>query len=113
MLAIVGAGAVVNRLWAAGALAGANATLALNPQPAATQSLTRIQNLTGDQTGQILDLVILVTFAAAVVFVVRHSQRLHRLLTKGEAFVSDHPLLDIVTVFVFTAGFVLTRVVPS
>ncbi len=108
MLAIVGAGAVVNKLWAG----GANTTLALNPR-LATAQLTRVQALTGDQTGRVLEVVILVTFAAFALFVIRHSRRLHRLVLEGEAFVSDHPWLDIVTVFVFTTGLVLTRVIPS
>lgn len=113
MLAIVGVGAIVNRLWPAGALPGANSSLALNSQLSANQSLTRVQALTGDQTGRILEVVMLVTFAAFALFVIRHSRRLHRLVLEGEAFVSDHPWLDIVTVFVFTTGLVLTRVIPS
>jgi hypothetical protein len=108
MLAIVGTGAVVNKLWAS----GANTALALNPR-LATAQLTRVQALTGDQTGRVLEVAILVTFAALVLFVIRHSRRLHRLVLEGEAFVSDHPWLDIVTVFVFTAGFVLTRYTTS
>lgn len=111
MLAIVGVGAVVNKVWYT---VGTSASVAgLSPQLAATQSLTRVQALTGDQTGKVLGVVILVTFAAFVLFVLRHSRRLHRLVTRGEAFVSDHPTLDITTVFIFTVGIVLTRVIPT
>jgi hypothetical protein len=113
MLVIVGVGALANKFWYTSASASANTGLGLSSQLAATQSLTRVQALTNDPTGKVLSVVILVTFAAFALFVVRHSRRLHRLITQGEAFVSDHPWLDVVTVFVFTVGFVLTRVIPA
>jgi hypothetical protein len=108
MLAIVGAGAIVNQ-----ALYSMNLDSTGLLAASAPLASTRVQALTGNQAGWVLYLLILVTFAAAAVFIVRHSRRLQRLLTKSEAFVSDRPLLDIATVLVFTAGFVLTRVIPS
>jgi hypothetical protein len=112
MLAIIGVGTVVNKLWTASSFAGAGASAAtLNPNLAATQGLTRVQLLTNNPNQRILLAVILISFAAFALFFFRHSRRLHRTITRGEAFVSDHPWLDIVTVFVFTAGSVLTRVV--
>lgn len=111
MLAIVGFGVIVNRLWTLGSSANANAALVLNPRLGAAEGLTRVQLLTGDQSGRVLGAVILVAFAAFSLFFIRHSRRLHRLINKGEAFASDHPWLDISTVFVFTAGCVLTQIV--
>jgi hypothetical protein len=49
--------------------------------------------------------------AALTLFLVRHGKRFHKLIVKGEAFVVHHPFLDIAAVFVFTAGFVLTRTI--
>jgi hypothetical protein len=110
MLAIVGVGAVANKLWTASSFAGASAAT-LNPNLAATRGLTRIQLLTNNANQEILTVVIMVTFAAFGLFLARHSQRLHRLVRQGETFASDHPWLDIVSVFVITSGCVLTRVV--
>jgi hypothetical protein len=110
MLAIVGAGVLANRFWPAGSFAGGNADAAFGQQLAAAQPLTRVQVMTGDQSGRILTTVILVTFTAFAVFLLRHSRRARRLVTEGEAFVSDHPLLDIACVFIITAGVVLTRI---
>ncbi len=99
MLAIVGIGLLANQVWTADSMQA----------PAASQPLTRVQALTGNQTGSFLAIVIAITAAAFALFVFRHSIRLHRLINRGEAFVSQNPWLDIVTVMVFTAGFVLTR----
>jgi hypothetical protein len=109
MLAIIGAGAYVNKLWAGSLPGGPAGRLALNSQLAAVQPVTRVQVLTNDRSGLILVLVIIATAVAFAVFTWRHWRRLHRLVNKGEAFVSHHPWLDVATVFVFTAGFVLTR----
>ena len=109
MLAIIGAGAYVNRLWSAGMLNSTTNRLALNTQLAAAEPATRVQALTNDQSGLVLGVVIIATGLAFGVFTFRHWYRLHHFINKGEAFVSQHPWLDIVTVFIFTAGFVLTR----
>jgi hypothetical protein len=108
MLIIVGAGASIDKLWSSGALV-VTGSQTLSPQLAAMQPLTRVQFLTNDQTGSILAGVIILSGLAFAIFIFRHSYRLHRAIHAGEAFVTNHAWLDIATVFVFTAGFILTR----
>ena len=103
MLAIVGTGVLVNKMWNAATLADPTGSLS------AAQPVARIQTLTNDQSSAILAAAIVITAITFAVFVVRHWYRLHRLINKGETFVSHHAWLDIATVFVFTAGFILTR----
>ena len=71
--------------------------------------VSRIQVLTDGQAAWSALLVSAIAGAALALFLVRHGRRLHRLVVQGEAFVSHHPWLDITVVFVFTAGFILTR----
>ncbi len=79
-------------------------TTELNAQP-----VSRIEALTGGQATWSALLVSAIAGAALALFLVRHGRRLHKVLAQGERFVAHHPLLDIAAVFVFTAGFVLTR----
>ncbi|MGC1177261.1 MAG: hypothetical protein WA843_04280 [Candidatus Saccharimonadales bacterium] len=106
MLMIVGIGAVIDRLWPVGS------TVASQPfgsQFASTvQPGSRLEMLTGSHATWLFSVVACLSIIAFTVFLVRHSHRLHRLLVKGESFASNHPLLDIALVFVFTAGFILT-----
>lgn len=106
MLLIVGLGAAVNQYWpwAVQAALVPSELLSSDGQP-----LTRIQTLTNDQTGQILLVVLAITALAFAVFVYRHWYRIHRLVNRGEKFVYQHVWIDVAAVFVFTAGFVLTR----
>lgn len=73
-----------------------------------TQPVSRIQELTGGPTWSALLLSALAGGALAL-FLVRHGRRIHRMIVQGERFVAHHPLLDIAAVFVFTAGYILTR----
>ena len=109
MLAIVGIGAAVNRLWPAGGLSGLAGSQAYSSPLAAAEPLTRVQVLAGSRSPVLVATVVLVTATAFAVFLFRHWRRLHRYLNQGEAFVYRHAWLDIAAVFVFTAGFVLTR----
>jgi hypothetical protein len=73
------------------------------------QPVSRIAVLTGGNAAWSGLLVSALAGAAFMLFLVRHGRRLHKLLVRGEVFVAHHPWLDITVVFVFTAGFVLTR----
>lgn len=73
------------------------------------QPVSRIQTLTGGNASWSTLAVAALAGAAFALFIVRHSLRLHRMLSRGEAFVVHHPKLDLVIVIIFTAGFVLTR----
>lgn len=73
------------------------------------QPVSRIQTLTGNQASWSVLLLSALAGGALALFLVRHGRRLHRMLIRGERFITHHPLLDIAAVFVFTAGYVLTR----
>jgi uncharacterized protein YkwD len=73
------------------------------------QPVSRIQLLTGGQAAWSLAVVSALAGAALALFIVRHGLRFRRLMVESEAFISHHPVLDIAIVFIFTAGFVLTR----
>jgi uncharacterized membrane protein YidH (DUF202 family) len=92
MLTIIGAGVLVNRIWVVSA---------------AAPDQTRLQALTGSQ--ETLAWAVIITSVAFAVFVFRHWHRVHRLINKGEALVYRNGWVDVATVFVFTAGVVLTR----
>jgi len=76
---------------------------------AGSQRVSRIQILTGGQAAWATLAASALAGAAFTLFITRHSLRFHRLLVKGEVFVTHHPLFDMVMVCVFTAGIVLTR----
>lgn len=73
--------------------------------------VSRIAMMTGGDATWSALVLSAIAGAALTLFLVRHGKRFHRLIIKGEAFVVHHPLLDIAAVFVFTAGFVLTRTI--
>ncbi|HUY85463.1 MAG TPA: CAP domain-containing protein [Candidatus Dormibacteraeota bacterium] len=94
---------------------GTPASVAPNAQSAvvegaSAQPVSRIQLLTGGQAAWSALAVSALAGAAFALFIVRNGLRLRRLVLEGESFVAHHPLLDIAIVFVFTAGFVMTRV---
>lgn len=76
---------------------------------ATSQPVSRIQVLTGGQATWSALVISALAGAALALFIVRHGLRLHRVLVRGETFIARHAVLDIAIVFVFTAGFVLTR----
>ncbi len=116
MLMVVVIGLAISSLWSNGSLS----EIALAPAPTllvadqsnaviAVNSVSRIQALTGDHVGWSLVATIALAGSAFALFITRHSLRLHRAFVKGEAFISNYLVFDIVIVFIFTAGFVLTR----
>ncbi len=106
MLAIVGLGAAINHLWPQAVESALLPTPLIDDQG---QPLTRIQTILGNQTETLLLVVLAVTAAAFAVFVFRHWYRVHRMISRGEKFVAQHPWLDIAAVAIFTIGFVITR----
>lgn len=99
----------------AAAVANINFTV---PQPAASDSLpteiasqpvSRIQMITSGRAAWSGLAVSALAGAALMLFVVRHGLKLRLLIFEGEHFFFTHPLLDVVIVFIFSAGFVLTR----
>ena len=103
MLAIVAVGVAVNNALYGTTLGSVNVLTASGPTAS-----TRIGALT-NQSNSIWLAVLAVSAVAFSIFVFRHWYRAHRWFSRGETFVSRHPWFDIVTVFVFTAGFVITR----
>lgn len=74
-----------------------------------SRPVSRIQLVTDGHAAWSLAAVSALAGAALALFITRHSLRLHRVLVRGETYITRHPLLDIAIVFIFTAGFVLTR----
>lgn len=103
MLAIVAVGAAVNNALYGTSLGSASVLAAGGPAAS-----TRIGALT-NQAGWMWLALLAVSAVAFAVFVVRHWYRAHRWFSRGDAFVTRHALFDVALVFVFTAGFVLTR----
>lgn len=119
-----GPSVIVVALYANPAAAAANITFTV-PDPAArtdgtvlgnsvrsqpdSHFVSRIQILTGGKAPWSLVALSTLAIAALVVFIFRHGRRLKKLFVEGEVFISHHPVFDILVVFVFTAGYVLTR----
>jgi hypothetical protein len=101
MLGIVAGGALINEVWmVSSGVAAADPT---------DMSNTRLALITGNHSATLIEVVLMVTFAAFAIFLLAHWYRFHRLLNKGELFVIDHPWFDVSLVFIVTAGVVLTR----
>lgn len=75
----------------------------------ASQTVARIQLLTGGQAAWSALILSALTGAALALFVVRHGLRLHKMFVKGELFVAKHAYLDILITVVLMTGFILTR----
>jgi hypothetical protein len=73
------------------------------------QAVSRVQVLTNGQAAWSLALISALTGAAATLFILRHGFRVKRWLNEGEAFVVQHPYVDVAIVFIVTAGYILTR----
>jgi hypothetical protein len=110
MLAIVGVGALANQALYKSSLLSSKAGAVIGASHAASLGTSsRLQNLLGNQAPWILLAALGITALAFTIFVATHWYRLHRLITKGEAFIIRRPAFEISTVAVFTFGFVLTR----
>lgn len=110
MIGIVSFGALVNQIWnqasGSSAVAAASGT---ELGAAAYNTSTRVQNLLGNQSPVVVLVVILLMVAALAVFTIRHGYRFHRLLNRGEAYVVQHPWVDIAAVAIFTVGAIVVR----
>jgi hypothetical protein len=78
-------------------------------KPTATQNVTRLQLVAGNQTAWSMFVVSTLAAVCLVVFILRHGLFWHRMLVKSEKFVIHHKALDVVLVIVVVAGVVLTR----
>jgi uncharacterized protein YkwD len=75
----------------------------------AAKPVSRVQVLTNGQAAWSLAAISALTGAAVTLFILRHGFRVKRWLNEGEAFVVQHPYVDVAIVFVITAGYILTR----
>jgi hypothetical protein len=84
---------------------------AATSQPAelAAQPVARVQVLTGGRATWTALAVGILAGAALAVLLLRHGWYWRRLVTRGELFITHHPILDIVAVLIVMSGFVLTR----
>lgn len=73
------------------------------------QKISRIQLITGGQAAWSALMLSALTGAALALFIVRHGLRLHKILVRGEVFISRHAFLDIFITIVVMSGFILTR----
>jgi uncharacterized protein YkwD len=82
-----------------------------NAQPTepSSQSVSRLALVGDKQPSWSLVAIVLIASSALTFFVVNHALRLRRALVKGETFLTHHPAFDMIIVFVFMVGFVLTR----
>lgn len=71
--------------------------------------VSRVELLTNGQATWSIAVVSAVLGASVAVFVVRHGYRVHRVVSRGEAFIAHHPAIDIVIVFVITASYLLIQ----
>jgi uncharacterized membrane protein YidH (DUF202 family) len=108
VLAIMGTGVAVNRLWLTGGTTSLKTALSVNPQLSG-QSVARIQTLTGSQATWTVAVVSFIAGVALGLFILRDWYRLHRLINRGEHFIYKHRWFDLALVLVFTAGFVLAN----
>ncbi|MEO7364399.1 MAG: CAP domain-containing protein [Candidatus Saccharimonadales bacterium] len=75
----------------------------------ASKNVARIQLITGGHATWSLFAMSVLACSALLVFLLRHGLYLRRLILQSEAYISHHPVLDIIVVTVITAGFLLTR----
>jgi hypothetical protein len=79
-----------------------------NSQPS-SQLISRLALLPGGSSEWALLGVTTLLGAAFATFIIRHGLRLHRVLKKGEKFVTHHPLFDTTIVAILVIGLILTR----
>lgn len=79
----------------------------VNAEPS-IKNISRLQVFAGQQAWVAYAASALIG-AALAVFVVRHTRKIHRWITKSEYFIAHHPWLDIAMVLIITVGFVVTR----
>lgn len=72
------------------------------------KTISRFQTLTG-QSALAAYAISAIIGAAATIFIIRHTRKIHRWVTRSEYFIAHHPWLDIAMVLVVTVGYVITR----
>lgn len=72
------------------------------------KTVSRLQVLAGQQAWVAYGASALIG-AALAIFIVRHTRKIHRWVTKSEYYIAHHPWFDIAMVVVITAGFIVTR----
>lgn len=97
MLGIAGIGYLTDKYWPSGLA------------DSASLGTTRIETIAGGQNGWALSLIVIMAGLAFGIFLFQHWFRVHRMISRGEAFVVKHPWFDISLVAVFTVGVLLTR----
>ena len=103
MLAIMAGGIAVDRSWEP----GNHGQAAVSAGTSVFGETSRLELLSGSSAVWLSTLVAVVALAALALFMARNGLRFHRLLVRSEHFITSHGMLDIATVAVFTAGFVL------
>lgn len=87
----------------------AGAAPSATPKTVTAQNVSRIQLLTNGKAAW--STFVITVFAAVClgVFILRHGLFWHRTLIKGQKFIMNHKLLDLILVATAVIGFVLTR----
>lgn len=91
-----------------GVVKGDSLAAAQNVQPA-TQLVSRIQVMTDGKAPWSMFAVTVIGSVALIAFLLRHGLRIRKLVVRGELYVVQHPLLDLVIVTLIMIGYVLTR----
>lgn len=74
-----------------------------------SQKVTRIATLSATNASWSGFAISMIASVALLAFLLRHSFAWHKAIVKGEKFILNHPIIDIVFVGVATLGFVLTQ----
>lgn len=82
----------------------------LATEAGASQSVSRIQLLSGGFKYSVI-LVVIIAGLAALLFIIRHGLAFRKLVLEGEEFVLHHRYLDVIVVSLAVAGVILTRTV--
>lgn len=77
------------------------------PREISAQPVSRVQLLTGGQAARSTLALAAVAGAAIALMAVRHGSHWKKLLTRGEAYLTNHPVLDIAAMLIATAGVLL------
>ncbi|HVC35954.1 MAG TPA: CAP domain-containing protein [Candidatus Dormibacteraeota bacterium] len=74
------------------------------------QSITRLQLVSSSVTLWSVTATVMLTIDAVILFTIRQGQAWHKVIVKSEAFVLNHPWLDVLMLSIATLGIVMTRV---
>ena len=105
MFAVLGLGFMLNDWLNQSAWLSSRASVSLN----GLDTPTRIEAMTGNNTGLSLAIVVILAAGAMAIFLFRNWFRVQRTLNRGEAFMVKHPWVDVGLLLLITAGVLLTR----